>query len=465
MTSLPLLPPTVVKGSLNPDGTRDRVYPADVRGKFRTARTIVYLALVSLWALLPSLPIHGRPALLVDVSARQFLVFGLTFNAQDVWLLFFVLSGIGFGLIYVTAWLGRVFCGWACPQTVFLDLLYRRVERWINGPREAAKRRDAGPWNADRMVRAVTTYAAYALLSIGLSIGTTRYFIPAHELVAGIVDPLGHMGMSLWIMTIAATLAFNFGYFREQLCLAICPYGRLQSAMIDGDTVTIAYDQRRGEPRGKVSAKADQGLGDCVDCKRCVVVCPTGIDIRNGLQLDCVACTACIDACDEIMDRLDRPRGLIRYASSSSLAGGKTRWVRPRTLVYTALLLAGSLAASLAFGKHASFEANLLRLPGPPYVFEGETIRDSFEVHLVNKTGATESYKISAETDSPGVSFVVALPTVKLEPMQGIRVPVLVTLPRSSYTHDFPIRVGVRPASGAEERALVGQFLGAKKGG
>jgi cytochrome c oxidase accessory protein FixG len=249
--------------------------------------------------------------------------------------------------------------------------------------------------------------------------------------------------------------------------------------MIDANTVTVGYDAARGEPRAKAKAHGplpDDGTmskgagpenaGDCVDCKRCVVVCPTGIDIRNGLQIDCVACTACIDACDEIMDRLHRPRGLVRYASAAALAGDKTRWIRSRTVVYTALLGAGAVAAVIAFGKHEDFEANLLRLPGPPYTLDGDSVRDGFEVHLVNKTGQQKTYTIAGETDVPEASLVVALPRVEVAAMQGTRVPILISLPRSAFLHDFGVRVRVRPVDEeAHERVLSGQFLGARSGG
>jgi cytochrome c oxidase accessory protein FixG len=281
-------------------------------------------------------------------------------------------------------------------------------------------------------------------------------------------DPTRHMEAFVWALALTGVLYFNFGFFREQLCLAICPYGRLQSVLIDDDSITVGYDARRGEPRGKVALRTVEGssTGDCVDCKRCVVVCPTGIDIRNGLQVDCVACTACIDACDDVMDRLKRPRGLIRYASTSALAGKKTRYLRPRVVLYSCLLVLGLVVAIVATGRHEDFEANLLRLPGPPYAFDGADIRDGFEVHVVNKSNQTRSYAIRAEGDAAEASFVIPVATVEVSPLEGMRVPVLVSLPRGAYRGDFMVRVHVQPVGQGHEpeHVVTGKFLGAKGG-
>jgi cytochrome c oxidase accessory protein FixG len=290
-------------------------------------------------------------------------------------------------------------------------------------------RRNAGPWTSERLARAGLTHAGYVIASFGIAHVVLAYFVPVPRLLAMVgSDPTRHMEAFVWAMALTGVLYFNFGFFREQLCLAICPYGRLQSVLIDADSITVGYDARRGEPRGKVlrGGREEEGprAGDCVDCKRCVVVCPTGIDIRNGLQVDCVACTACIDACDDVMDRLQRPRGLVRYASTSALAGNKTRYLRPRVVLYTAFLLVGLVAAAAASGHHQTFEANLLRLPGPPYAFDGADIRDGFEVHVVNKSSHEQTYAIRAEGDCADAAFVVPVATVNVQPLEGMRIPV-----------------------------------------
>ncbi len=300
------------EGSLGRDGKHKRPYPADVSGRFVTRRRIVYGALISLWVALPWIPIHGHPAVFLDVDRRQFFLFGLTFNSQDVWLLFFLLSGVGFGLLFATAVLGRVWCGWACPQTVFLEALFRPIERLFQGPRNVALRRAASGVTFDRAWRTAATHAAYVLAAALVAHVFLAYFVSLPKVFAMVrTRPGAHPEAFAWMVITTAVMYANFAFFREQLCVVVCPYGRLQSVLLDDDSLVVGYDEQRGEPRGK----AKTAKGGCVDCNRCVVVCPTGIDIRDGLQLDCIACTACIDACDEVMDKLSRPRGLVRYDS------------------------------------------------------------------------------------------------------------------------------------------------------
>ncbi len=285
-------------GSILSDGRRKKIVPADVRGRFDRARKIVFAALIALWIALPWVKINGAPAVFLDMDARRFFLFGMTFNAQDTWLLFFLLSGVGFGLVYLTALAGRAWCGWACPQTVFLEGVYRRIERLIEGPREKHLRRDSGPLTPGRVVRKIAKHAAFLVASVLIAHIVLAYFVSLpRELAMVRQSPGAHLEAFVWATAIAALLYGNFSWFREQLCVVLCPYGRLQSVLLDEDSLVVGYDATRGEPRGK-KGKAE---GDCVDCNRCVVVCPTGIDIRNGLQMDCVACTACIDACDDIM--------------------------------------------------------------------------------------------------------------------------------------------------------------------
>jgi polyferredoxin len=369
---------------------------------------------------------------------------------------------VGFVLIFATALLGRVWCGWACPQTVFLDGVYRRVERWINGPREVRIRRAASPDGFHKVWRIAATHGSYVAISFVIAHIVLSYFTSMPGLLVMVRgNPSAHPEAFAWAAAITGVLYFDLGYFREQVCLAICPYGRLQSVLIDADSLAIGYDAGRGEPRGKVS---DPNAGACVECKRCVVVCPTGIDIRNGLQVDCIACTACIDACDQVMDKLGRPRGLIRYASTRALLGGATRFVRPRMLIYCGLGLAGIVAATLAFRTHEAFEANLLRLPGAPYVFDGGNVRDSFEVHVVNKTAEAHVYAISVEADSSAAQFVLPIAALRLAPMSDQRVPLFVTEATAQYHGDFAVRVHVTADGATPAHVVSARFLGSMGG-
>lgn len=446
--------------SLAKDGRHIVPYPADVRGRFDRARKIVFHLLIGLWAALPWIPVRGHPAVFVDIEHRKFFLFGATFNAQDTWLLFFLVTGLGFGLLYATAVLGRAWCGWACPQTVFMEGVFRRVERLIEGPREAHMRRDHGPWTLEKVARKATKQIAFLALSFGIAHMFLAYFVSlprAWELMHH--APGEHIEAFLWTFGAMTIVYLDFAFFRERFCVFMCPYGRLQSVLVDDDSITVGYDAKRGEPRGK---KGTEGAGDCVDCKRCIVVCPTGIDIRNGMQLDCVACTACIDACDDVMDKLKRPRGLIRYDSLRAFTTGVRRFVRPRVIVYTVALAVGIVVFALSARRRADFEANLLRLRGAPYVLDGDQIRNSFELHVYNKRGEREAYAIEPEATG-AMTFVVPIATVTLESMTDQRVPVFVTLPRASYAGDVDVKIHVRRVSDPrDEIVTTGKFLGTR---
>jgi cytochrome c oxidase accessory protein FixG len=444
-------------GSLGKDGKRRRPYPADVSGRFSTARRIVYVALIVLWAALPWIPIGGHPAVFIDVGRRQFFLFGATFNAQDIWLLFFLVSGFGFGLLYVTSLLGRVWCGWGCPQTVFVEAIFRPIERLVSGPRNEALRRAKGPFDFDRVWRAVVTHGLYLVASLFVAHVFVAYFVSIPQLFAMVrSEPAAHPEVFAWMLGTTALFYASFGVFREQFCVVVCPYGRLQSVLIDDDALVIGYDERRGEPRGKAKAA---GRGDCVDCDRCVVVCPTGIDIRDGLQLDCIACTACIDACDDVMDRLGQERGLIRYDSLRGLRGEPRRILRPRIYVYTALLVIGIVVATLAFRRREPFEANMLRLPGAPYTREEGKLRNGFEIHLVNKASAPARFVVTP-IPADDLEFIVPLKVVEIEPLGSRRVPLFVTMPEARFAKSRPFVVRVEDGTSIHE--VTATFLGAR---
>jgi cytochrome c oxidase accessory protein FixG len=260
-----------------------------------------------------------------------------------------------------------------------------------------------------------------------------------------------------WVFIVAVVLYFNFSWFREQLCVVICPYGRLQSVLLDEDSLGVGFDARRGEPRGK---KDQQGAGACVDCRRCIAVCPTGIDIRNGVQLECIACTACIDACDGVMTQLGREHGLIRYDSQAGLAGRARRFVRPRLLIYSALLISGALVATVVARRRMDFEATLLRLPGAPYAIEGGVVRNALQIHLVNKRSVAERYLVDVEPrDEMGA--LVPLREVTVAPLGDARAPIVLSVPLTSFHGDFSVKARVTPeADGTRSAVVTAMFLG-----
>ena len=270
--------------------------------------------------------------------------------------------------------------------------------------------------------------------------------------------PAAHPEAFAWVVAMTGLFYLNFAWFREQLCVVLCPYGRLQSAMLDEHSLVVGYDAERGEPRGKVGT---EGAGDCVDCKRCVVVCPTGIDIRNGVQMECLACTACIDACDDIMDRLGRPRGLVRYDSQDGLAGKPRKILRSRVVFYTGLLVVGMVVAFLTVRTRNDFEATLLRFPGgEPYTIEDGSVRNAMQLHLVNKRTAPERYRVEVDP-TDGMSVLLPMTTVVVAALGDTRVPMFLSVPRQQFRGEFSVRVRITHDDGQGGAAIVtGTFLG-----
>jgi cytochrome c oxidase accessory protein FixG len=402
--------------SIAKDGARNFVQPADVTGKYTRIRRVVFGVLIGVYLLTPFIKVGGRPLVFLDVVNRRFHLLGASFNANDFWLVFFLVTGMGFGLIFLTTLFGRVWCGYACPQTVFLEGIYRRVERLIEGNRNERIRRNHGPWTLDKIVRKVTKQSVFLGISVLLAHVFLAYFVSFPSVWTMVTSaPREHIEAFVWTTAFAAVTHFNFAWFREQVCLIICPYGRLQSMMTDRDTFNVAYDATRGEPRGKPSEEA---VGDCVDCRRCVLVCPTGIDIRNGLQLDCVGCAGCIDACDEVMDKLDRPRGLIRYDSPNGLDGRRARVLRPRVWVYAAFGLIGLVVAGVAMTKRVPFEAHLLRTAGAVFAVTDEVVKNPVRFHVVNKRDEPVVLRVEDRSDE-GVRTAPVIEEIALAPGQS----------------------------------------------
>jgi cytochrome c oxidase accessory protein FixG len=383
------------------------LYPAHVPGAFYKTRSLVGFALIVLYLALPWIPVGGAPAVFFNIAERRMHLFGLTFLTQDLWLAFFVVSGLGFGLFTVTAVLGRVWCGWACPLTVFLDVV-RKVERWIEGDGPKRKRLESEPASFGTSARRLLKQGAVGLLAAGVAHGFLAYFVSIPGLFKMMHEaPAAHPGAFLLAAGVTAVLWFSFAWFREQFCIVLCPYGRLQSVLTDVHTLVVGYDSVRGEPRGSRRGKAVAASGtvevsgDCLDCGRCVQVCPTGIDIRQGLQLECIGCAACIDACDAVMEKAKRPRGLIRYDSLSGLAGKERRFWRPRLMVYGFLLAVGISAATLAVSTLREAVVSFTRLPGPPYFVENGVLRNQFLLRVLNKEPHANHFKLALEGGVP----------------------------------------------------------------
>lgn len=420
------------------------------------------LVLIAVYVLLPWVRVGGFPAVFLDVAERRFHLFGLTLAAQDTWLLFFLISGLGFALFFITALFGRIWCGWACPQTVFLDHVYRRIERWLEG--DAVRRRALAeaPMSAGKFARRTVKHALYILFSAAIAHMFLSYFVSLPA-VWGMMRsaPTANWGTFVSIAVATGIVYFNFAWFREQLCIVICPYGRLQSALTDDNTLVIGYDWSRGEPRGRPDTA---GTGDCVACDRCVHVCPTGIDIRHGLQLECIGCAACIDACDDVMARLGRRKGLIRYDSLAGLAGRATRWIRPRTILYGILLAIGAMVAAWNISGIKPAVMGVTRLVGAPYFVDGDSVRNQFFVRLVNKRSVPVELTVSVHGLPEGASARGVEAPIPMGPLAEELRPLIVIEPRSRYSTPFTFQVEATDAAGSFKLSRSMEFLGPEPG-
>lgn len=470
--------------TIKSDGSRPFLFPAETHGRYTRLRRYSALALIAFYLSLPWIKINGYPAAFLDIAGRRFHLFGLTFATQDLWLMFFAISGVGFTLFLVTALFGRIWCGWACPHTVFLDHVYRQIERWIEGDAIERRALHAAPMSASKAAKVATKHGLYVAVSAVITHLFLAYFVSLPEVWSMVRSaPAQHWGAFAFMAISTGLLYFNFAWFREQLCIVICPYGRLQSVLIDSDSLVIGYDTRRGEPRRKIrrssespgSANSFSGTrdgaasgsvqtaaeGDCVDCGRCVHVCPTGIDIRQGLQMECIGCTACIDACNDVMTRLNRPKGLIRYDSQASFAGQpRTRWIRPRTILYFVLLLAGASMATWAFSTVKPANFAVTRMTGAPYIVDATTVRNQFMVRLVNKRNEPTAFVLALEGTPSGTHQVGFDSAVEVGPLQEIVRPYILQLPRGDYTGPFHFKVLARDAAGTFTIERQVEFLG-----
>jgi len=382
--------------TIDDKGKRSWIFPKRPKGFFYKYRTYVSWFLLAFLLAAPFIKINGNQFLLFNVLERQFNIFGFPFWPQDFHLL--VVSMI-IGVVFITLFTvvyGRVFCGWVCPQTIFMEMVFRKIEYWIDGDRGAQIRLKKQGWTQEKIRKRILKHTVFFLFSFIIANVFLAYLVGSDRLFEIITDnPLDHLSGLIAILIFTAVFYFIFAWFREQVCVIACPYGRLQSVLLDNKSIVVAYDYKRGEKEaGRAKFKKNEerpttGKGDCIDCHQCVDVCPTGIDIRNGTQLECVNCTACIDACDFMMEKVELPKGLIRFASEDNIAKGEKPRFTPRMKGYTAVLtiLTGLLIGMLFLRNDV--EATFLRLPGQLYeTKENNIISNVFTYKLINKTTA-----------------------------------------------------------------------------
>lgn len=417
-----------VLSTLNADGSRHLIRPKLAPGRFLTRRQIVGYALIVLFATLPFVKIGGKPALMINLIARELNVFGMTFRPSDGFLLMLLGLSIVWTVFLVTALFGRIWCGWGCPQLVYMEHVFRPLERWIEGGDQQIRTNDAG---GKPPLRRIIKWFVFVLIAFVLANIFLSYFVGMAQLQKWVLhSPAAHpLGFGV-VMFVTALVFFDFAYFREQTCIIACPYGRLQSVLVDQHSLIVAYDAARGEPRGKAKKKlpvaADEPkTGDCIDCYACVNTCPTGIDIRRGLQMECVGCAQCIDACDTIMTKIGRPTGLVRYTAKAILDGKSSSILRPRVFIYPALLTIALAFLFTRLDARDGTEVWVERIQGAPFMMMADgTVKAQLRLRMENKSDNERTYRFAVE-NAPDVVLSSAMPEWKIGPHKMQQVPLL----------------------------------------
>lgn len=398
-----------VLSTMTREGKRRWICPKPSKGRLLNARRIVAIALIAVFTVVPYLRLNDRPLVLLDVAARKFTLFGTTFLPNDTVLLALLMVLVFVGIFLATSLFGRVWCGWACPQTVYMEFVFRPIERLLTG-KPGSQRKN---WIARSGIGKPLKYVVYLLVSMYLAHTFLAYFVGVERLAEWVRrSPAEHPQSFFLMLAVTGAMMFDFAYFREQTCIVACPYGRFQSVMLDRDSLIVTYDRKRGEPRGrkcgstgtkgasdlslKVLEDERRETGDCVDCHLCVTTCPTGIDIRNGLQMECVNCAQCIDACDAVMTKLGRATGLIRYSSQNAVEGRAKRFLRPRVVIYGAIMATIASVFLFALSTKSIASVIVVRGRGAPFAaLPDGTITNRVSIKLTNRTREPVEFELS----------------------------------------------------------------------
>lgn len=428
--------------TISKEGKRNFIHPKKPKGRLYNLRTKFSIIYLLVFFTLPFLKIHGEPLLMLNVLERKFIIFGMVFWPQDFFIFGIAMLTFVVFVILFTVVFGRVFCGWACPQTIFMEMVFRKIEYWIEGDAAQQKQLSAMSWNGVKLRKRAVKFVVFFLVSFIIANFFLAYLVSMDQLLYNITHPSESAGTLVALLVFTTVFFFVYWWFREQACIVVCPYGRLQGVLLDKNSIVVAYDHKRGEPRGKLKKKDDHDCkctdcknegackdiearlaavapvpqGDCIDCFACVRVCPTGIDIRNGTQLECVNCTACIDACDAIMTSVHKPEGLIRYASENSISKGKKLKFNTRIKAYSAVLtLLISLLVFLLTSR-TDLDATLMRVSGMTYQEDGDQISNLYNLKLANKTHEDIPVVVKLENYAGEIKLVgSSSPVVKKE--------------------------------------------------
>ena len=375
-----------------------KIYPRQVKGRFTRLRVVAVWVLLGLYYLLPWINIGGKQSVLFDLPARKFYIFGVTFWPQDFIYLALLMITAGLSLFFFTALAGRLWCGFACPQTVWTET-FIWIERWVEGDRAKRMKLDKAPWTTEKILRKGAKQFLWVVFALWTGFTFVGFFSPIRELGVNILSLSLGPWETFWILFYSFATYGNAGFLREQVCKYMCPYARFQSAMFDKDTLIISYDEERGEPRGGRRKKDDpkeKGLGDCINCTLCVQVCPTGIDIRDGLQYECIACAACIDVCDEVMDKMGYQRGLVRYTTEHALKHNEGHVIRPRIIVYGLLLLVIISGTLYGMTTRTPLRAELIRDRNALYrELPGDIVENVYTLKITNMDDEPHSYDMT----------------------------------------------------------------------
>ncbi len=416
MTELKQMPDTITENlyqfdeefrnaisTVDKTGKRIWVYPKKPAGRLHTYRVVTALLLLALFFVGPFVKVNDRPFMLFNIFERRFIFFGQVFWPQDFFLLALAVITFFVFVILFTVVFGRLWCGWACPQTIFMEMVFRKIEYWIEGDANQQRKLAQQPWNAEKITKKAAKQAIFLSISLLISHTVMAYLIGLDQVIKIVSQPpSAHLAGFIGLMAFTAVFWFVFAWFREQACIAVCPYGRLQGVLFDQNSIVVAYDWLRGEPRGKLRKnQPDEGKGDCIDCKLCVHVCPTGIDIRNGTQLECVNCTACIDACNEVMKKIGKPTGLIRFASYRTIRYGLKKLFTARAAAYSFVLVSLMSVLLYLLATRTDVETTMLKMPGTLYQrTQNGAITNLYQAEFVNKT--FDDLQLEMRVEEPG---------------------------------------------------------------